>query len=124
MDKLNILGVTISEDMLASARVENLVSVCSRSLFALRVLRAHSLPDEALHSVTRATTIARLMYAAPSWWGITAEKDRAKIERLYNRLKRMGYLPADAPRIPALVDKAEASLFRSAPENLKRFTYP
>src|SRR6218665_2455228 len=95
--------------MLASDHVENLVSVCSRSLFALRVLRAYGLPDEALHSVTRATTVARLMYAVPSWWGITAEKDRAKIERLYNRLKRMGYLPADAPSIPALVDQAEAS---------------
>src|SRR6218665_960569 len=89
--------------MLASDHVGNLVSVCSRSLFALRVLRAHGLPDEALHSVTRATTVARLTYAVPSWWGITAEKDRAKIERLYNRLKRMGYLPADAPSIPALV---------------------
>src|SRR6218665_793459 len=43
----------------------------------------------------------------------TAEKDRAKIERLYNRLKRMGYLPADALSIPALVDQAEESLFRS-----------
>src|SRR6218665_1182733 len=78
--------------MLASDHVENLVSVCSRSLFALRVLWAHGLPDEALHSVTRATctTVARLMYAVPSWWGITAEKDKAKIERLYNRLERMG----------------------------------
>ena len=87
MDKLNILGVTINEDMLASDHIENLVSVylqnlCSRSLFALCVLRAHGLPDEVLHSVTRATTVARLMYAVPSWWGITAEKDRAKIERL------------------------------------------
>jgi len=41
--------------------------------------------------------------------GITAEKDRAKIERLYNGLKRMGYLPVDAPGIPALVDQTEAS---------------
>src|SRR6218665_569296 len=46
-----------------------------------------------------------------------AEKDRAKIKRLYNRLKRMGYLPADAPGILALVDQAEASLFRSIPLN-------
>src|SRR6218665_3533444 len=61
-------------------------------------------PQEVLYAV---------IYAVPSWWGITAEKDRAKIERLYNRLKRMGYLPADAHSIPALVDQAEAGLFRS-----------
>src|SRR6218665_1905267 len=86
-----------NEDMLASDHVENLASVCSRSMFALRVLRAHGLPDEAMHSVTRATTIVRLMYAVSSYWGITAEKDRAKTERLYNWLKRMGYLPVNAP---------------------------
>jgi len=109
MDKLNILRVTINEDMLASDHVENLVSVCSRSLFA------HE--PWAMHSVTRVTTIARLMYAVPSWWGITAEKDRAKIERLYNWLKRMGYIPMDTPGIPALVDQAEASLFQSILQN-------
>src|SRR6218665_2168937 len=59
----------------------------------------------AMHSVTRATTVARLMYAVPSWWGLTAEKGRAKIERLYNGLKRTGYLPVDAPGIPALLTR-------------------
>ena len=67
------------------------------SLFALTVHPTGSQDPWSLHSVTRATTIAQLMYAIPSWWGITAENDRAKIERLYNWCKRMGYLPADAP---------------------------
>jgi len=61
VDKLNILGVTINENMLASNYVENLISVCARSLFAQCVLRAHGLLDEALQSVTRSTTIARLI---------------------------------------------------------------
>ena len=34
-------------------------------------------------------------------------------QRLYNRLRRLEYLPADAPSIPTLVDQAKASLFRS-----------
>ena len=71
-----------------------------------------------MHSVTRATTVARLMYAVPSWWGLTAEKGRAKIERLYNGLKRTGYLPVDAPPWhPGFVDQAEASLFQSLHQN-------
>jgi|SRR6218665_714515 len=82
VDKLNILVVTINEDMLASYHVENLVSVCSRSLFALHVLRVHGLPDEATDYVTRAPTIARPMYAVLTWWGITAEKDWATIDGL------------------------------------------
>src|SRR6218665_796503 len=70
-----------------------------------------------MHSVTRATTIVRLVYAIPSWWGITAEKDRAKIERLYNRLKRMGYLPMGDLGIPALFYQAKASLYQSIHQN-------
>jgi len=68
---LNILRV--NENVQASNNVENLLSVCSRSFFALRVLRAKGLPDAALHTVTNAITIARLMYAVPAWWGLTSE---------------------------------------------------
>ena len=36
---------------------------------ALRMLRAHGLPDQALNLVMRATTINRFLYAGPAWWG-------------------------------------------------------
>lgn len=106
MAALSILGVTINEVLQASNYVENLLSVWSRSLFTLRVLSAHGLLDVALHTVTRATTIARLMYAVSACWDLTSESDRASVERLYQQLQRMGYLPRDAPRTLALVEQA------------------
>src|SRR6218665_3583473 len=74
---------------------------------------AHGLPAAALHTVTRATTIARLLYASPAWWGFTIEKDRARLDKLYTRIKRMDYLPDNAPTFPSLVGKADERLFRS-----------
>src|SRR6218665_3802233 len=111
------LGVTINEDMLESAQVENLVSVCSRSLFAPRVLRAHDLPSEAMLSVTRATTIARLMYAVPSWWGHHCRKRQGQNRTVIQSVKANGVPSVDAHGIPALVDQAEASLFQSIHQN-------
>src|ERR1043165_8392055 len=40
-----------------------------QSMFALRVLVSHGLHGQRLFDVVRATTIARLLYASPVWWG-------------------------------------------------------
>src|SRR6218665_3403357 len=86
-----ILGITITDDLRASNHVDSVIASCSQSMYALRVLKAHGLPAAALHTVTRATTIARLLYASPAWWGLITEKDRARLDKLYMRIKRMDY---------------------------------
>ena len=53
-----------------------------------------------LHEVTRATTLARLLYASPAWWGFASVSDRSRVERFLQRTIRIGYLP------PALLDAA------------------
>ena len=103
-----ILGITITDDLRASNHY-SVIASCSQSLYALRVLKAHGL----LHTVTRATTIARLLYASPAWWDLTTEKDRARLDKLYMRIKRMDYLPDNAPTFPSLVGQADERLFRS-----------
>src|SRR6218665_3968948 len=75
----------------------------SRSLYALRVLRSHGMPTTALHEITRATTIARLLYAAPAWWGFAHAKDRARVERFISKTMRMGYLPEEFPDVGELI---------------------
>lgn len=51
-------------------------------MFTLRVLRADGLPDVTLHTITRAATIARLLYASPAWWGLTPEKTGSPLKEL------------------------------------------
>ena len=76
-------------------------------------LRCHGLPPPQLHEVARATTIASLMYASPSWWGFSSAKDRSLMERLINKLKRSGFLPESAPSAAALAGEADERLFRA-----------
>ena len=114
---LHILGVTITDNLRASSHVNGVLGACSGSLHALRVLRAHGLPEAALHEVTRATTIARLLYASPAWWGYTTASDRYRLSRFLHRVKRMGYLPPQHPDIDRLMDDADCRLLQAITRN-------
>jgi len=65
------------------------------------------------HEAARATTIASLLYASPSWWGFSSAQDRSCMERLINKLKRSGFLPESAPSAAALAGEADQRLFRA-----------
>src|SRR6218665_1913842 len=79
VSSMKILGVLVSNDLHATNNIEGLISSCSRSLYALRALMSHGLSAEALHVITGATTVARLLYASPAWWGLTSAKDRERL---------------------------------------------
>src|SRR6218665_1027849 len=119
---LRVLGVEISSDLGMSAHIDQVLASCASSMYALRVLRCHGLLPPQLHQVARATTIASLMYAHPSWRGFSSAKDRSRMERLINKLKRSGFLPESAPSAAALAGAADESLFRAVISDLSRST--
>src|SRR6218665_2498809 len=88
-------------------------NILPRSLYALRELRSHGLPSRALHQVAKATTVAKLTYASPAWWGLTSAAERDRIERFLSRMKRMDYLSDDLGSAAQLVESAEDGLMRS-----------
>src|SRR6218665_3369248 len=96
-----------------SDHVSQVLSACSSSIFALRLLRNHSLTSDQLHLVARATTIASILYATPAWWGFAGVGDRQRLERLVARLRRMGYLPTDFPSVETLAKEADRNLFKA-----------
>ena len=92
-------------------------SSCASSLCALRVLCSHGLPTSQLHEVARATTVASLMYASPSWWGFASARDRERLELIINKLKRCGFLPMSAPSASTLASEADQRLFKAVIQN-------
>jgi len=61
-----ILGVTIASDLSVSAHVDALLNAGARSIYVLRLLRAHGLPDQALKIVAMATAISCILDAGPA----------------------------------------------------------
>src|SRR6218665_302404 len=89
---LRILGVTFASDLSVSAHVEALLNAGARSFYVLRMLRAHGLPDQALKTVAMATTINRILYAGPAWWGYANASDKGRIQRFLDRMYKSGFL--------------------------------
>jgi len=108
---MKILGITIGERLTVSEHVDKILCSCASSLYALRVLRDHGMPAEALHLVSRATTVARLLYASPAWWGLLSAEEVDRIERFMRRVKRTGFLPPDAPSANCMAETADTALF-------------
>src|SRR6218665_3616457 len=107
---MNILGITIDERLSVSDHVDTTLSSWFSSLYALRTLRARRMPQKTLHQVT-ATTIGRLMYGSPAWWGYSSERDLNRLDSFIRRAKRGGFLPDEAPFFREMAAQADSSLF-------------
>src|SRR6218665_3768699 len=93
--------------------LDQVLSSCVFSIYALRVLRSHGLCPQLLNRVAKTTTVASLMYVAPAWWGFSSARDQARIEQLINKLKHSGFLPQSASAALDLACDADACLFRA-----------
>jgi len=76
---LKVLGVTLTNGLSVSLHVQNVITTCAQTLYALRVFRAHGLCDSALQIIFRAVIVAKLMYASSAWWG-TSAMDRQNVK--------------------------------------------
>jgi len=91
VDTLRILGVTLTRRLSASDHIRRVVSECSQTLYALRVLRHHGLTDGGLHTVFRSVVVAKLLYACSAWSGFITVSDRHRVDAFLRRSKRSGY---------------------------------
>ena len=111
VEEMKALGVTISRKFSVVQHVNHLLVSCAQSLFALRTLRHHGLPTDALHTVFQATVVAKLSYASPAWWGLTSAADRDRLEAFLRRSTALGFRPATAPTLGTICSEADDKLF-------------
>ena len=90
--ELNILGVWMTDRMDFTPHINHVTTAVVQSTYALRVLRAHGLSGPHLWDVTRATAVAKLTYACSAWWGYVDSGGKARIQSVFNKLKRLGFL--------------------------------
>ena len=79
---------------------------------ALGVMKTHGMHQSAIQAVFVATTLAKLLYCSPAWWGFTIACDRDAIEGFLRRCQRFGYCSASCPCFAELCNKADNKLFK------------
>ena len=116
-EKMKALGVTFSRKFSVSSHVDELLTKCSQSLFALRTLRHHGLPQEAIQAVFQAVVVNKLTYATPAWYGFTNAADRGRLDSFLRRSAKLGYRDANSPSFDSMCDNADERLFSKIVNN-------
>jgi len=99
-----------------SKHIDTVITSCASTLYGLRTLRAHGMPQASLQLIFRTTALAKLLYAAPTWRGFANVGDMNRLEAFLRRASKSGYYTADLT-ITALCEQADEQLFRALKYN-------
>jgi len=91
--------------------IREIITNCSQTLHALRVLWCHGLPGDAVQTVYRATVVTKLLYACCAWSVFITASDRKRVDVFLRRSKRCGFCPPDLPPFNDLIKAQEDQLF-------------
>ena len=108
---MKILGVWYEEDFSFRGHVEQIVTQCNQSLYAVRTLMAQGLNGTHLWDVAKATVVSRIAYASPAWWGARDEGSRHRLQALLTKMIKQSLLPSSHPTMKELCDAADSRLF-------------
>ena len=110
--KLNVLGVTLVDDLTFHALVSEVISSGTSSLYAIRKLKAHGMREELVQKVFQATVFSRIQYCSPAWWGFADSTDRAQLEAFVRKAKKAKFCPDDVLSFEYLSEAADKKLFK------------
>jgi len=71
--------------------------------------------------VTRATLIAQITYASPSWGGFIKCDELTRLKTIVSKASRYGYLPANFPSLERLLESSDESLFTATRHNPQHY---
>ena len=121
---INVLGVTIQNNLSMEEHVNEILGTCSNSLYALSVLKAHGLSAEALQEVFRSKILNRLLYASQAWWGFASASTVNRIDAYLKKCKKYGYCPASLHPFVNQCAHLDAKLFAQVQQNSEHVLYP
>jgi len=111
---ITALGVTLSHSFSMSKHINAIMAGCARTLYGLRTLRAHGMPQACLQIVFRSTALAKLLYASPAWWRFANASKKNRLEAFLRWAGKSGYYTnGSLPTVAALCEQADEQLFRS-----------
>ena len=119
-----ILGVHIDQTLSMEKHILDIISSCSQSLYALRMLKSNGLANDKIFEVFQATTLSKLLYASPSWHGFINASLKDRLEAFLRKSKRLGFCSPELPTIHELFIKNDTSLFKSIVSNKAHVLYP
>jgi len=123
VDHITALGITFNNILSCEPHVNLITPKAAASLYALKTLKSHGLSGPALWDVARATLVAQITYASPSWRGFINADELNKLQTILNKAKRSNFLPFDFSSLEELFDSADSALFGAVLHNPQHVLY-
>jgi hypothetical protein len=84
-------------------------------------MKTHGMQQAAIQTVFCVTTLSKLTYCFPTWWGyITAgDRDRDRVEGFLRRCKHFGLHDPSSPSFAQLCEQADNRLFNCIVHNFQ-----
>jgi len=120
VSSIKVLGVAISNNLSMAGHVSAPLDTCARTLYGLRVLRAHGLHQDCLDEVSRCTVLAKLLHASPAWSGFCSAADNGKLDRFLNRCRKLYRCQQLNQDLAGLFNLADQALFSSLQKQSSR----
>ena len=117
VQSMKVLGVWVDDRLSFKQHVKETITSCARALYALRVLKAHGLPQQPLYTVFKATVQSRLLDCSPAWAGFCSSADYSKLDSFLTLSKRLGFCDKDTLSIVDLFNQADQNLFNRVLSN-------
>jgi len=76
----------------------------TQSVHALRILRTHGMTAASVHIIFNSVVVAKLVYAASSWWGFATADDRQRQQVVIRRGIRSGFCQQHHKTVEELVE--------------------
>lgn len=111
VDKINILGVTMTQTMSMKEHISALIKKCHSNIYAIKLLRSRGLEKKSAHNIFQALIVNRLLYACQCWWGFVSKEDKHRIQQLLKRSARFGFCSSDT-NFTETVSSMEDRLFK------------
>ena len=111
VDSLKSFGVIIGKNLSMKEHIDAITASAAQSLYAIKLLRSHGLDAASCNTVCRATVVAKLTYASPSWWGFASASEKQRFQAIINRAIKWGYYNANNPSLEEICEKRETEFF-------------
>jgi hypothetical protein len=124
VETIKVLGVTVSHKFSVVQHVVDLLAACAQTFFALRTLRHHGLPEDAIHTVFQAVVVAKISYASQAWWGFSSAADQGRLEAFLRRAERLNFRSSSASSFSTMCAQADDNLFNNIINNKCHILFP
>jgi len=123
VNEIKSLGVTVQNNFSFSSHINETISKCASSLYAIRILKAKGLNNELINRVFIATVLAKLTYASQLWWGFLNVSEKNRLEAFLKKAVKCNYY-CTPKTFAEIAESADDALFNAIAENPNHALYP